>query len=461
MGPESVEGGSQNVETFLSLKLANDSSSSYKIRMFICNTHSKSNFILLGDTESQTTAEGLTLVFNISFVFEYFFEKEQTLKIVILENESSTAAVIMTTVGKVMGSRGSSITLPVTNNSNTYLGELTIDCKNAAKCVVELKFNVSSRFFNAPCSDPYLELYYVLCNHNDGKNWRKVYKSSEQSGPATNMITFNQMRLMMDEVCGGDYERPILFEFHDTSNGPAGYSKFTLNQLKFKNTQPIFKSLDEGSPIIGEAIIDIHEQQVYKFIDYLKMGMQINLVVGVDFTCSNGNPEDPNSLHYAKGVQPNPYERAIRSCGTIVAYYDYDQKFPVYGFGGKPPGETKVNHCFNLNLSNNPYVEGVDNIINAYKNSLFLVRLDGPTFFAPLITTVLNEIKREMQNGEQIYYVLMILTDGMINDMDATCDVLVECATYPLSVIIIGIGNADFTNMNILGKYKQSVYFYY
>lgn len=46
----------------------------------------------------------------------------------------------------------------------------------------------------------------------------------------------------------------------------------------------------------------------------------------------------------------------------------------------------------------------------------------------------------------------MILTDGQITDMPQTCDAIVEAAFLPLSIIIIGIGSADFTNMNILGK---------
>ncbi len=33
-------------------------------------------------------------------------------------------------------------------------------------------------------------------------------------------------------------------------------------------------------------------------MDYLRGGEQINLMVAVDFTGSNGNPKDPDSLHY-------------------------------------------------------------------------------------------------------------------------------------------------------------------
>lgn len=51
---------------------------------------------------------------------------------------------------------------------------------------------------------------------------------------------------------------------------------------------------------------------------------------------------------------------------------------------------------------------------------------------------------------EDIYYVLQIMTDGIINDMDETKKLIVDCADLPLSIIIIGIGDADFADMDIL-----------
>jgi len=44
----------------------------------------------------------------------------------------------------------------------------------------------------------------------------------------------------------------------------------------------------------------------------------------------------------------------------------------------------------------------------------------------------------------------LILTDGAIHDMDQTVNLLVNNCKLPLSIIIVGIGNADFSNMNTL-----------
>lgn len=45
---------------------------------------------------------------------------------------------------------------------------------------------------------------------------------------------------------------------------------------------------------------------------------------------------------------------------------------------------------------------------------------------------------------------MLILTDGEIHDMNETIDSLVYASNIPLSVIIVGIGNADFDNMEKL-----------
>ena len=52
----------------------------------------------------------------------------------------------------------------------------------------------------------------------------------------------------------------------------------------------------------------------------------------------------------------------------------------------------------------------------------------------------------------------MILTDGIIEDMDDTINSLVEASYLPISVIIIGIGNADFSNMDVLDADEDPLY---
>lgn len=52
--------------------------------------------------------------------------------------------------------------------------------------------------------------------------------------------------------------------------------------------------------------------------------------------------------------------------------------------------------------------------------------------------------------GQPLYQILMIITDGQINDMPETKRQIVNLSKLGCSVIIIGVGNADFSGMNEL-----------
>lgn len=48
-----------------------------------------------------------------------------------------------------------------------------------------------------------------------------------------------------------------------------------------------------------------------------------------------------------------------------------------------------------------------------------------------------------------MYFVMMILTDGEIHDMEETIEEISQIAlqNLPVSFVIVGVGNEDFSNM--------------
>ena len=44
--------------------------------------------------------------------------------------------------------------------------------------------------------------------------------------------------------------------------------------------------------------------------------------MGIDFTASNGDPRSPQSLHCINPYQPNEYQKAILTVGTVIQDYD-------------------------------------------------------------------------------------------------------------------------------------------
>lgn len=51
---------------------------------------------------------------------------------------------------------------------------------------------------------------------------------------------------------------------------------------------------------------------------------------------------------------------------------------------------------------------------------------------------------------QQQYFILLILTDGVITDMADAREAIVQASHLPMSIIIVGIGNADFSDMQLL-----------
>ena len=50
----------------------------------------------------------------------------------------------------------------------------------------------------------------------------------------------------------------------------------------------------------------------------------------------------------------------------------------------------------------------------------------------------------------QAYFVLLLLTDGALTDMDDTRSAIVYASALPMSIIIVGVGDADFSDMQML-----------
>lgn len=118
--------------------------------------------------------------------------------------------------------------------------------------------------------------------------------------------------------------------------------------------------------------------------------------MAIDYTGSNKDPDDPDSLHWnGQSGKPNHYKMAIHQVGSIVEPYDYDKQIPVFGFGAKPlfMGASKVEHCFPLTGNReNPNCLGVVGIMQKYDKTLMDILFSGPTLFAPVLETFKRQV---------------------------------------------------------------------
>jgi len=97
-------------------------------------------------------------------------------------------------------------------------------------------------------------------------------------------------------------------------------------------------------------------------------------------------------------------------------------------------------------------VQGIDGVIDAY-HSVFRsdLMMSGPTVIVQVLqAAAIRARKFQQSQSKPSYCVLLILTDGVVNDLAETKRKLETYSAVPLSVIIVGIGRNDFQDMYIL-----------
>lgn len=68
----------------------------------------------------------------------------------------------------------------------------------------------------------------------------------------------------------------------------------TLEWKQWDNKRQRYKTKKCGQLIINQSNII----KKFSFVSFLKGGLELQLMVAIDFTGSNGNPKDQKSLHY-------------------------------------------------------------------------------------------------------------------------------------------------------------------
>ncbi|CAL0325256.1 unnamed protein product [Lupinus luteus] len=345
-------------------------------------------------------------------------------------------------------------------NSLNY-GKLSVHAEECvtSKTTIEMIFRCSDLEYRDlfSRSDPFLLISKVV----EGGAHIPICKTEvikNDLNPAWKSVFLNIQQV-------GSKESPLIIECYNfNSNGKhdlMGKVQKSLVDLEKIHSggqgENLFLSTDVGhnshnKALMSRLFVDKFSESVqYTFLDYLAGGFELNFMAAIDFTASNGNPRLPDSLHYIDhSGRPNAYQRAIVEVGEVIQFYDSDKRFPTWGFGARPI-DGPVSHCFNLNGSSNYCeVEGIQGIMTAYASALLNVSLAGPTLFGPVISNAALIASQSVAAGRRNYFVLLIITDGVVTDLQETRDAIVKASDLPLSILIVGVGGADFKEMEVL-----------
>ncbi|KAI8790172.1 copine-3 [Biomphalaria glabrata] len=426
----------------------------------------------VGRTEN--VKNNLNPKFSKTFVINYFFEEVQKILISVYDIDNVTPQLtdddflgqVETTLGQIVSNSPFTSPLLLKNGMKAGQGVIIIKteeikegCETALLTFRATKLDKKD-FFGK--SDPYLEIQRASA---DG-SWQVVHRTEVVKNNLN--PSWRPFELSVQKLCGGNKQQNIKIDCYDwDSDGSHDYiggfvttfndmAKAVQQEVSWpcvnQATKAKKKSYTNSGTILLTSCKIIKE---YSFLDFIQGGTQINFTVGIDFTASNGNPSQSSSLHYINPYQPNEYMAAIKAVGEVCQDYDSDKLFPVLGFGARIPPKMEISHEFAVNFNpQNPYCSGIDGILQAYYNCIQHVQLYGPTNAAPIIQHVARFAQtaqmEEPSKGPHAYFILLMLTDGVLSDMSNTRTAIVEASKLPMSLIIVGVGQADFNDMNIL-----------
>ncbi|XP_066547214.1 copine-4 [Amia ocellicauda] len=410
-------------------------------------------------------------IFSKVFTVDFYFEEVQRLRYEVYDissnhnglKDADFLGAMECTLGQIVSQRKLSKSLLKQGNT-AGKSSITVIAEELSgnDDYVELSFSArkldDKDFFSK--SDPFLEIFRI----NDDATQQLVHRTE------TVMNNLNPVwktfKVSLNSLCSGDHERKLksivwdwdsngkhdfIGEFHTTFKEMRG--AMDGRQVQWECINPKYKVKKKNYKNSGIVILNqckIHK--MHSFLDYIMGGCQIQFTVAIDFTASNGDPRNSCSLHYIHPYQPNEYLKALVAVGEICQDYDSDKMFPAFGFGARIPPDFKVSHDFAVNFNeDNPECAGIQGVVEAYQNCLPKIQLYGPTNIAPIIQKVANSASEEMHTKEAMqYFILLILTDGVITDMADTREAIVHASHLPMSVIIVGVGNADFSDMQML-----------
>ncbi|XP_042632469.1 copine-4 isoform X1 [Cyprinus carpio] len=434
---------------------------------------------------TEVIRSSISPVFSKVFTVDYYFEEVQRLRFELHDissnhnglKEADFLGAMECTLGQIVSQRKlSKALLKQGNTAGKSSITVTAEELSGNDDYVELAFSAKKLddkdFFSK--SDPFLEIFRV----NDDGTASLVHRTETIMNNLSPV--WKSFKVSLNTLCSGDHERELKCTVWDwDSNGKhdfIGEFQTTFKEMKAAmdgkqaSSQEKLQT-DLGQKIQWECINPKYQVKkknyrnsgmviltmckiikMHSFLDYIMGGCQIQFTVAIDFTASNGDPRNSCSLHYIHPYQPNEYLKALIAVGEICQDYDSDKMFPAFGFGAQIPPDFKVSHDFAVNFDeDNPECAGIQGVVEAYQNCLPKIQLYGPTNIAPIIQKVADSASEEMHTKEAMeYFILLILTDGVITDMADTREAIVHASHLPMSVIIVGIGNADFSDMQML-----------
>ena len=189
------------------------------------------------------------------------------------------------------------------------------------------------------------------------------------------------------------------------------------------------------SPVMLCCVVCCLSQELFShnersFLKYIRGGMDLNLMLAVDFSDVKNKQK---------------FMDAMSAIASQLVGYDSDSKIPLVGFTGKSDLiKESLDSPTNFPLYDGKEARNVNQIQDAYESALRVMKPKGAPQLTPVIERAARMAARPFSQRSQFYQLLIIMLNGTekIDDLNETIDTLVKHSPKPLSIMIVGIGEA-------------------
>uniref|UniRef100_A0A8B9QIB7 Copine family member 9 n=1 Tax=Apteryx owenii TaxID=8824 RepID=A0A8B9QIB7_APTOW len=351
------------------------------------------------------------------FVLDYYFEEKQNLRFDVPAGPDARSSrrllaaqdflgQAFVALGEVIGSQRGRLERALTGVPGKRCGTILLLAEELSNCrdivTMQLCANKLDKkdFFGK--SDPFLVFY----RSNEDGTFTICHKTEVVKN--TLNPVWQPFTIPVRALCNGDYDRTVKIDVYDWDrDGSHDFiGEFATSYRELSRAQSQFTVYEVLNPrkkckkkkYVNSGTVTLLSFSVeseFTFVDYIRGGTQLNFTVAIDFT---------------------------RPCRAVPSPQN--------------------------NNAENPSCAGIDGVLESYLQSLRTVQLYGPTNFAPVINQVAGAAA-QVTDGSQ-YHVLLIITDGVISDMLQTKEAIVSASALPMSIIIVGVGPAEFEAMEEL-----------
>jgi len=350
----------------------------------------------------------------------------------------------------------------------TYITLQVCERKQEALAQLTIQFEVLECKLKGPL--------YFTCYQKTGEGSKLIYQSEmvEAKKSTPKVFTFHPLMLSSESFEGSWEEKVLLFEFDCAGKKPTktitqSAATFTTTVKELIQLQTRELNVEIKNAKLGKVTMKSKNfEPIITLGNILFSDTKFIPIIAVDCSLGNLTFDSLKCMHHFDKIRPNYYIEALKAIESKITPF-YSKMF-AYGFGAKIiPKKTKLSSCFSLNGNIfDPTLKNQEELVNSYIKTIKSVELCLPVNYTEVIKTAKELAQVELRNLKKSYastqhclptlsnyYVLYILTAGVLDDPDEAFNECLSIPDLPLSIVFVKIGNQQMKDVDDLGDLKK------